>query len=63
MDWHTIHERVSALQQEVAQIREKNREYDARRRHSHMDVAQHNSREARLVQILEELTALTKKPS
>jgi hypothetical protein len=52
---------VSSLQQEFAQIQEKNREYQARRHHNRREVVLHNVNEERLVQILEDLNALTKK--
>jgi hypothetical protein len=61
VDQHNIRERVSSLQQEVARIQEENRQYLAKRRHNHAASALHRDREGRLVQILEELAALTTK--
>jgi hypothetical protein len=61
MDQRTIRDRVVSLQQEVARIQEQNRQYLAVKRHSHAAAALHRDREGRLVQILEELSALTKR--
>jgi hypothetical protein len=61
MDQRTIRERVSSLQQEVARIREENQHYLTKRHHHRAEEVLHADREARLLQILEELNALTKK--
>jgi DNA-binding helix-hairpin-helix protein with protein kinase domain len=61
MDWHTICERVSRLRLEVARIRKENQEYLARTYHNHTDQILHGNREVRLLQIIEELKAVTKK--
>ena len=61
MDLLTTHARVSQLLQEVARIREDNRQYFARRRHHRAEEILHANREARLVQIREELGALEAK--
>ena len=61
MDPTTTDDRVSRLLQEVARIREDNRQYFARGRHHRAEEILHVNREARLVQILEELNTLAKK--
>jgi hypothetical protein len=61
MDSSTTHDRVSRLLKEVARIRADNRRYFARGRHHRIEEVLHSDREARLVQILEELNALAKK--
>jgi hypothetical protein len=58
MDQQTIRERVSSLQQEVARIQEQNRQYLSKRHHNRHEEVLSGDREARLVQILEELAAL-----
>jgi hypothetical protein len=57
----TTHDPVSQLLQEVARIREDNRQYFARRRHRRAEEILHAAREAGLVQIQEELGALEAK--
>jgi hypothetical protein len=61
MDQRTISERVSSLQQEVARIKEQVRLYLVKRHHNRQEEVLHRDRESRLLQILEELDALTKK--
>jgi hypothetical protein len=61
MDQHTIRERVTSLQQEVARIQEQNRQYLAKKHHNRHEEVLSGDREARLVQILEELAALANK--
>jgi len=61
MDGVAIRERVQALRLEVAKIHAENRSYLQQPHHRSVDELLHKDREARLVQILKELTALTKK--
>ena len=61
MDQASTHDRVIRLVQEIARIREDNRQYFARGRHHRAEEILHVNREARLVQILEELNTLAKK--
>jgi len=61
MDGAAIRERVQILRLEVAKIRAENTRYLQQPHHSYWDELLYKDREARLVQILKELTALTKK--
>ena len=61
MDQASTHDRVIRLVQEIARIREDNRQYFARGRHHQSEEILHGDRKARLVQILEELNTLAKK--
>lgn len=58
---HTTTDRVRSLQAEIEQIWEENRQYLAAGHHSHVERAFHQRREKRLVEILQELSLLTKK--
>ena len=61
MDGAAIRKRVQILRLEIAKIRAENRRYLQQPRHTYVDEQFHKDREARLVRILEELAALTKK--
>jgi hypothetical protein len=56
-----ILERVRILREEIAWIRENNREYLSRPCHSLPENQLHQNREARLVATLEEVSTLTSK--
>lgn len=57
----TIPDRVQKLMDEVAEIRERNTEYLERSHHIAADNIAHEKREQRLVEILNELTVLSKR--
>ena len=58
MDHAYLSSRVKALQQEIADIAERNRQYFAKRGHSPTAKAQHKELRERLYQIRAELYAL-----
>jgi succinate dehydrogenase/fumarate reductase flavoprotein subunit len=61
MDYSYLSERVKALQQELAEIAEHNRQYFAKRKHTPQNRAQHHELRERLYKIRAELYALMKK--
>ena len=61
MQFSTIRERVKALQEEIAGLRNANQKYLDKRHHSALEVHAQRQRELRLQQILDELASLTKR--
>jgi hypothetical protein len=62
MDGQAIRERLKALQEETAQIRDANRLYLTKRSRGPLEIQAHNERALRLGQILGELALLAKAP-
>jgi len=58
MDHSYLSERVKALQRELAEIAEHNRQYFAKKRHTPRAMAQHRELRERVYQIRAELYAL-----
>jgi hypothetical protein len=61
MDYAHLSERVKALQLELAEIAEHNRQYFAKEIHTPQEKAQHQNLRERLYQIRAELYTLVKK--
>jgi succinate dehydrogenase/fumarate reductase flavoprotein subunit len=61
MDYSYLSERVKALQQELAQIAEHNRQYFAKRKHTPQDRAHHQELRERVYKIRADLYGLIEK--